>query len=130
MFVAHQVNQDSTSYNTPLNIKIVNEINREQLGEALSDLIKRHVILSARFKAVNNKIVQYFSDEIDIIKEFQTASEIEIDNLFDDFIKPFDLQNDTLFRTKLVKVNSRLHYLFIDTHHIIFDWGFGVSPIK
>ena len=44
-----------------------------------------------------------------------------LDNIFTNFVKPFDLSNAPLFRIKLICFDKIHYLLLIDIHHIVFD---------
>ncbi|MFT6835353.1 MAG: amino acid adenylation domain-containing protein, partial [Francisellaceae bacterium] len=128
MFITDQVLGENVVYNIPLKLRIDGDLDRERLGLALDNLIKRYQSLRLNFGFKGEKIVQTIKSEIEIKKEFEKINKEEIDSEFESFIQPFDLEKDVLFRVKLLKVNSQTHYLLLDLHHIIFDGG-SIEPM-
>ena len=39
----------------------------------------------------------------------------------EEYVKPFYLEDETLFRMKIVSISNTKHYLLLDMHHIISD---------
>ena len=69
----------------------------------------------------------------DIYQFIDTTTELEIQELhvstmpaLEQFIQPFDLAADTLFRCSLIYVDNEAPVLFIDIHHIVCD---GISQV-
>ncbi|WP_197031838.1 non-ribosomal peptide synthetase [Methanobrevibacter sp. YE315] len=106
-------NPEKLSYNIPKKIEFNSEIDADKLKQAICKAIDNHPYLKA-------KIVMYEGGV------YQQRREIEVDDLIEivdgevdikDFIKPFNLEEDLLFRFKIV--NSSV--LLADFHHIIVD---------
>ena len=53
----------------------------------------------------------------------------ETDHFIDEFIHPFDLENDPLIRAGVAEIDVNKHILIIDLHHIVAD-GISVELIK
>ncbi len=43
----------------------------------------------------------------------------ETDHFIDEFIHPFDLENDPLIRAGVAEIDVNKHILIIDLHHIV-----------
>ncbi|MGL4859978.1 MAG: amino acid adenylation domain-containing protein, partial [Enterobacteriaceae bacterium] len=123
MYITQQVDKTSTLYNTPLCLKISGELKKAELGRAIDALLERHTPLRSGYRLHEGQIMQFIRPAASLEKNLEHCSAAEIGQLFKQFIHSFDLENDLLFRVKLVKVHSQLHYLFFDLHHIIFDGG-------
>lgn len=124
VFVANQITDTQIMYNVPLSIKITGSVDVDQLGTALDSLIKRHTAFHTGFKlAADGSVVQYIRQNLRYKKDLVHATEMELSSIKQQFVQPFNLLNDILFRIKLVKISSHEHYLLFDVHHIIFDGG-------
>ena len=58
----------------------------------------------------------------------EAEREVEAQRLLrEDARQPFDLARGPVFRTKLLRLASQDHVLFLDMHHIVCDaWSIGV----
>ena len=113
----------NTAYNLPMAWKLAADVDISCLKNALRALFNRHESLRTRFK---------FQDK-DIYQFIDATTELEIQELYvnimpalEQFIRPFDLAADTLFRCSLVYVGNAAPVLFIDIHHIVCD---GISQV-
>src|SRR5690554_4696962 len=73
---------------------------------------------------VGGEPVQKVKKDVEFKLDYVEAAEEKIDDIIEDFIKPFDLSKAPLLRVKAVKVAGDKHFLLVDMHHIISD---GVS---
>jgi len=119
MYIVNKMDRSSITYNMPTVLRIRGTIDREKLKRTFDVLVERHESLRTVFKEMNNSLVQQVLDisEVDFEMEF-------VDGCKNDFVRPFDLENGPLFRSRLVKISSDEHLLMVDMHHIISD---GVS---
>ncbi|ASG68299.1 hypothetical protein CDV26_07770 [Francisella halioticida] len=127
MFYASRlITEDNKLYNVPIKINIKGSLNFENLGIALTAIVKKHSILLNKYEMKDSNLSQYLNNDtfINISKEIaKVSNQQELDVLFENFIKPFNLEQDILVRFKLIKINSKEHCLFADFHHICFDGG-------
>ncbi|NRT44807.1 amino acid adenylation domain-containing protein/non-ribosomal peptide synthase protein (TIGR01720 family) [Clostridium beijerinckii] len=122
MYLLQQFNKDSTAYNMPAIFKLEGEVNKEKLEAVFKKLVERHENLRTCFKTIDGEIVQIIKTDNEFkLTYINTNSSIE--NILSDFIKPFDLEKDSMLRAELVEVGE-INYLLIDMHHIISD---GIS---
>ncbi|SDG00541.1 amino acid adenylation domain-containing protein, partial [Fontibacillus panacisegetis] len=129
MYVLHEFNPDSLNYNLPSVIKITGKFDIDKFNNALNTIVNRHENLRANFAQIDGEIVQIIKGITEInniqIEYIESLDEINeeqcIETLRKDFIRPFDLKNDSLMRARVIKVSSDNFILFLDFHHIIFD---------
>lgn len=123
MYFASQVaGNETTLYNTPGGVIFDGEIDTKKIENCLNILINRHEALRTYFEVIDEKVVQKVTDSIDFKLDILENQKYEnIDNLFKEFVKPFDLSKAPLFRAKLIKFTNKKSVLFIDMHHIISD---------
>lgn len=108
----------STSYNLPMAWTIAAGVDLDKLKNALIALFNRHESLRTRFRFQNNDIYQFVGIDMPlVIKEWQVNNAPALNQ----FIQPFDLASDTLFRCSIIHVNNGSKLLFIDIHHIVCD---------
>ena len=121
-FASKVAENNSTLYNTPGGIIFEGDIDIYKLQNHLNTLINRHESLRTYFEVVNENVVQKIlantTFKLDIVKNQKYE---EIDKIFKEFVKPFDLSKAPLFRAEYVTFTNGKSVLFIDIHHIVFD---------
>ena len=124
IFFLYYLNKQSTAYNVPLAFQLVGVLDHGKLQAAAERLLMRHDSLRTCFKLLEGEPRQIIVPTVDFAIEQFSAEEENIGEIFQHFIRPFNLANAPLIRIGLVKINTRRHILIIDMHHIISD---GIS---
>src|SRR5690606_32356714 len=107
-------------YNMPTVATLNGVLDREKLGLAFDQLIKRHESLRTIFEFVEGELVQRIVPEVQFsIKTIEKEGSIQ--EISESFVKPFDLSEPPLLRVGLKRISDTEHILIIDTHHIISD---------
>ena len=126
-FASQIAGNNNTLYNTPGGVIFNGIIDKETLENVINTLIVRHESLRTYFELKNGDLVQKIEDSItinlDVVKD---ADYNELQNMFSDFVKSFDLSKAPLFRAKLVYFTNGKSAIFTDMHHIICD-GISIS---
>lgn len=108
----------STAYNLPVKIILEKNTDMERLENAIHKVIKLNPAMNTSFGTdENGELCKYHrtnDSEIHLIE----SDEIDLHSL----IKPFDLENDTLYRFYLIKTKKE-KILFFYIHHIISDYA-------
>ncbi|MBK7992409.1 MAG: hypothetical protein IPK14_03035 [Blastocatellia bacterium] len=130
-----QFEPDNAAYNERLAIEIKGSLNFLALEESLNQIIERHEALRTNFAFVNGNPVQIIAkkrvlelSQISLENIDNANFEAEIEKLFiKEGQKLFNLSEDLLFRTTLIKINEQYHVLLFIFSHIVWDgWSFGV----
>ncbi|HVY53424.1 MAG TPA: condensation domain-containing protein, partial [Gammaproteobacteria bacterium] len=123
MYTLYLLDKNNLAYNLPSATLIKGKLDRDRFENTLKKLVQRHEPLRTNFKMVDNKLVQVIHPNIDVLITYtEKCSETSnIDQLVDDFTKPFDLENEPLFRAELVKTGPESHVFLFDIHHIVAD---------
>ncbi|SFJ96958.1 condensation domain-containing protein, partial [Thermoflavimicrobium dichotomicum] len=126
MYVVHQMGADdhSTHYNMPLVVELKGPLQVERLRQAVHSLVERHESLRTSFHLINEELVQKIHPQDEVPWTFIEATEEEVNQQIESFIRPFDLSQAPLFRVGLIRIGEERHILMMDMHHIISD---GVS---
>ncbi|QOS98553.1 amino acid adenylation domain-containing protein [Brevibacterium sp. JNUCC-42] len=124
LFVVNQLEGIGTSYNNPIFIDFVHDLSVSKLEETLYELVQRHESLRTSFGVVQGEIVQTIHTKVDFKLEYIEAPEEDMEEIRNNFVRPFDLGSAPLFRACLVKNGVNKFKLIMDTHHIVTD---GVS---
>ncbi len=124
LFLLHRMQGIGTAYNIPLCLCLHGRLDRARLSEALQTLVQRHEALRTAFEFQNGRCVQRIVDNTFLKLDFEHSSSPDIQKFAQGFVRPFDLENPPLMRTKLISHDSGTHWLLLDFHHIVCD---GVS---
>ena len=121
MYYSSNLDNNSTLYNIAGGIIVDKLLDINKLQECFNSLINRHEALRTRFDIVADEVVQIIVDDIDFDLTLDNANTDDLNKIYTDFVKPFDLSKAPLFRTKLVKLQDEKMLLLLDMHHIISD---------
>lgn len=121
-----QLTPESVTYNTPGGLVFNQLPDIEKLENCFKTLINRHSALRTYFAIEKGEVVQRVVSHIDFKLDVIHSEGRNIDDIFSEFVKPFDLSNAPLFRTCMHILENNKCVLFIDMHHIICD-GESVS---
>ena len=130
MWFMNQINPDNPVNNMPLYLTIKGRLNIEALKKALEQILLRHDSLRTRFKIIDNeprheisKIASGILSLIDLRNLEKTIMETERQRIvLEEFLLPFDLENDFMLRTKLLLLENDENVLLITLHHIASDF--------
>ena len=121
MYYSSNLDNNSTLYNIAGGIVIDKLLDLNKLQECFNTLIKRHNALRTHFEIINNEVLQSIDDDLDFKLILDEANTNDLNRIYTDFVKPFDLSKAPLFRTKLVKLENNKMLFLLDMHHIISD---------
>ena len=112
--------EENTLYNVPGSLIFDKKPDVKKINECLEKLIKKHSSLRTYFEEIDGDIYQKIAPNISFKLEEKDAENINIDEIMEEFIKPFDLAKAPLFHMCLVKAKNK-YLLLLDMHHIICD---------
>lgn len=122
LFALYEIDKNSIAYNIPSLYKIEGEINIVKLNDAVIQLVNRHEILRTHFSHYKDNFVQEIEESAVFKVGYQETNEVEIKELMEDFIQPFDLEKLPLMRMKIIRNTQNGEcFLLFDIHHIICD---------
>ncbi|MCK4257933.1 MAG: amino acid adenylation domain-containing protein [Halanaerobiales bacterium] len=120
LFLFDQINSENMSYNIPVVLILQGELNRELFEKAVQKLIKRHESFRTSLKMIDKEVVQIIHPEVNIKISDLNVEEARIDEVINEFVRPFDLTKAPLLRVGLGNLDNG-HLLIFDMHHIISD---------
>ncbi|MCP5103633.1 MAG: hypothetical protein GY950_09655, partial [bacterium] len=128
MFIIHQIDENSLSYNVPNIFRLKLEIDHEKMLLGFKRLIKRHETLRSSFIMLPDGPVQVVHDDVPFsIDYYEQSGEEGVPETVTNFVKPFDLGKAPAMRVGLIKTGREKYMLMLDTHHIISDaFSFGI----
>lgn len=121
IYYVSSVDKSSLLYNISGGLYFDIQPNINKLENCIRLLINRHESLRTYFTIENGEIVQKIKNNIDFTLKCENQNGKTLDELFNNFVKPFDLSNAPLFRAKLLELDDMRYLLLIDMHHIISD---------
>jgi amino acid adenylation domain-containing protein len=129
IFLSDQFSPEaSKAYNIATEIRLEGDFDEGKMRAALQALVDRHEALRTVFAAdgktmrvLPDLVVEVpFVDLTDAPERILALHNEEAEHLF-------DLQNGPLVRFKIVRMEERVHLVFINVHHIICDgWSLGI----
>jgi bacitracin synthase 3 len=147
LYILGQMNLAGAGYNIPLPIFLNKDPDKERLNKTFQRLIQRYESFRTSFEMVNAEPVQKVHKNVKFEIEYQEAGQplqgpgsgvetdeanvnVEIEKMFEDFVRPFDLGKAPLLRVRLlITPLPRQNILLVDMHHIISD-GTSVEILR
>ncbi|NIM13070.1 MAG: amino acid adenylation domain-containing protein, partial [Candidatus Aminicenantes bacterium] len=127
LYLINQLQGDSILYNMPFSWIGKGNLDPHRLEIAVKKVIQRHETLRTCFAAKDGEVFQNVYGSLEFRLEYSEIEENspkDIDSVFDDFVKPFDLDIVPLWRIRLIRWEPGEQLLLFDIHHIICD---GIS---
>lgn len=116
--------QGGTAYNMPQGMTVEGAFCPQQFEQAFKQVVSRHEILRTRFFMGKEDGYQIVEETVKTDYTYVEDGKTEYQQLFDEFVKPFDLEQGNLVRCMVVKRKEEQYFLFLDMHHIVGD---GIS---
>jgi len=130
-----QLEPDSPTYNIPEALRLQGKLDINVLTQTLEAIVQRHEVLRTNFTIVADEPVQVIHSKtnlelpiIDLSHLSPITREQEVTKLTEqEVLKPFDLEQDSLLRVTLIRLDKLEHIVLFTTHHIISDgWSTGI----
>lgn len=121
MYMLQQFALDSTFYNMPEAVIIEGDFSIERAKEVFQKLVNRHEGLRTIFVEQDGEIYQKILKDVVFDVPVEQDMDKEVSELIEDFVKPFDLTAEILFRVKMIHMKENKILLLMDTHHSISD---------
>jgi len=117
-------NPTSTLYNVPICIQMPLDVEADALRQAVRKAVLNHSELFVHFATQEADVIQTIDEKmmneaaIDVPEK--ALEEAQMDAFKHEFVHPFNLQKDLLFRFVIVRTEKNL-YLLSDIHHLVCD---------
>ncbi len=121
MYLLSQMENANTIYNLPYFMMIEGKLDVAKVEVAFGTIIQRHEALRTSFCIVEGNPVQKVNQLVKFTVPCKTSDIENMDNIANEFIRPFNLTEAPLMRVELVKFSENKHLLMFDMHHIISD---------
>jgi amino acid adenylation domain-containing protein len=131
----HELFHDSSASNSPIVLRVTGEFSPQVLELSINEIIRRHEILRTNFSIKEGEPVQVIAPSLTLPLRLIDLQEIPLEKreLEAKIISSketqyrFDLTNEPLIRTILLRLDPSEHLLLITMHHIITDaWSHGI----
>jgi amino acid adenylation domain-containing protein len=125
-----QLAPDLPTYNLPIALSLRGELDREALGRALNEIVRRHEPLRTGFESVAGEPVARvhppYAIQLAPALAFPSSAEA-LAVLGGEVRAPFDLERGELLRGRLCELSRDEHLLVMSSHHLAFDgWSRSV----
>ncbi|WP_312654284.1 non-ribosomal peptide synthetase [Aminipila sp.] len=132
IYIMSKLDENRTHYNIVQALKLNGKLNKEKLNNAFKSVIEMHEILRTYFEEINGEPVQKICEKVDFEIEYQKLQQgkHEINEIIDNFVKPFNLKKSPLLNTLLLEIEEDIHILVVNIHHIICDGSSVVLLMK
>jgi len=124
-----QLYPQSCVYNIPLTFQINGEVKIDILEQSLNQIVQRHEIFRTSFSEINGQPSKIIASDLCLklsIIDSDTKTHAQ-QIAHQEAHQPFNLEQDFLFRAKLVCLSKDRYWLLITCHHIVFDgWSIQV----
>src|ERR1051325_6588922 len=124
-----QLEPGSTSYNIPIALRLVGELNYGILQQTINEVVRRHETLRTSFAVVELEPVQVIAPAVSLALEVVELSDVAAVSrqVREQAEQAFNLRRGPLVRVRLLRVSETEHVLIWVMHHIISDgWSLGV----
>ncbi|WP_053375082.1 non-ribosomal peptide synthase/polyketide synthase [Paenibacillus sp. FJAT-27812] len=111
----------STSYHMSDALRIEGPLDHAKWLEAFRSIVRRHEILRTSFHSVDGEPFQKVHGHIELEMPVRAVEEHEVNEIVQQFVRPFHLDEPPLLRVELLKLSELQHILLIDMHHIVSD---------
>lgn len=131
LWFVEQLQPHTSTYNEPVALHLVGNLDTAVLEESINEIIRRHEILRTTFIAIAGQPTQVISPSLQVkvtVTDVSNLSKPEVQELADKEAKlPFDLTKLPLIRLTLLKLGDLENILLLTVHHIVWDgWSIGV----
>ncbi|AOM80163.1 non-ribosomal peptide synthetase [Pedobacter steynii] len=125
MYFQQSLNPLFTGFNICRAFYVPNEFNVEQIQHYFNQLIQRHESLRTSFLLVEGEVKQVINPPVAaVVQVLKNDSGAPLSDVLESFVRPFDLQKESLLNIGLLKDSNGKNLLIVDVHHIVAD---GIS---
>jgi non-ribosomal peptide synthetase component F len=135
VWLFERLHPDTAVYNIPLLMRLPGSLDIEALTRSFNEILRRHEVLQATFTEMDGLPIQEIraaqrqsiplADLSALPAEQRSADAGRI--VQEDAVRPFDLVNGPLIRTRLIRLADDDHWLVIIMHHLVSDgWSLGI----
>ncbi len=120
MYWFYRLDPNSLAYHMPWCLRLEEGVQPEEIRDAMQSMVDRHEILRTRFFLRDGEARQEVLPQVPVSIRIMAEETALTDDILQDFLKPFVLEQPPLFRLTMLKQASGW-LLLTDMHHIIRD---------
>ncbi|WP_038910873.1 non-ribosomal peptide synthetase [Dickeya dadantii] len=110
-------------FNMPYRLLVEGALDAQKVEAAFRAVCRRHWMMTANIVSDNNGELSLFPNSAaDIAFSYSDSTEEDIEYRWHQFVRPFAIADEPLFRMQLLTVNPQRHYFFFDNHTIAADF--------
>lgn len=121
IYYATKIANNPLVYNICGGLVANTKLDENKVISIFNKLIKKHSSFRTCFKIIDNQPKQVVLDECTLDIKSYNKKNADINNLINNFPKPFDFEKAPLLRVEINYIDTNKTLLLIDTHHIILD---------
>jgi tyrocidine synthetase-3 len=128
LYISQHLELKSVGYNIQKVAQLEGRFSLHRLEETFRKLMERHESLRTSFEIIEDEPVQKIHKDVEFnIKYYSnehgagSKAGLEVEQIIQDFIKPFDLSLPPLLRVGLIDTGEEKYILMLSMHHIISD---------
>ena len=132
LYIIDTTRDMGTVYNMPSAVVMQGVLDMHKMNLALKKLVERHELLRTSFCNIDGELLQKVNKDVEISVEYAELScpnEDTKQKAFQDFVRPFSMEQAPLIRVKVVKCSEKENLIFFDMHHIISD-GMSMTIVQ
>ena len=135
IWFAELINIGGAKYNMPVAIKLTGKLDVDAVCQSLSAIVARHEVLRSTYYKVDGDSWQQIHapkpatvERFDLSDLYGTEQDKQVEALrIAEASKPFDLSNDLMLRSAVIKLSDNENVLLFTIHHIASDgWSMGL----
>ncbi|PYV65120.1 MAG: non-ribosomal peptide synthetase, partial [Acidobacteria bacterium] len=135
LWFLNQFEPESTLYNIVWPIRLHGRLNVEALEKSLNEIVRRHEVLRATFKTINDQPVQVIAPSVVIPLAIKNLTDLSQDQQRQEVQRliaaeaetPINLQTGPMIRAQLAYLADEEHAFLLTLHHIVSDrWSRGL----
>lgn len=109
-----------TAYNMPLIYNFDADIKPQKISDAIKKIFAAHPSVNVHFELRDDEVLIVRNKNSEIEIPIHELDENGFETFKENFVKPFKLDSEPLYRLAIVKTSARVS-LFTDFYHLIFD---------
>lgn len=123
MYTLASLDKQSIAWNVPSATLIYGKLDEQRMRQALQHTLLRHEALRTSFRHDAGELKQIVHAEVELPIDFTDYRQqvISIEQLVEQFVRPFDLTQAPLIRVEVARLQEQQYVLLFDVHHIIAD---------
>ena len=132
LWFIEQLEGRSSTYNIPLSVRLLGELDAAALEHALTEVVRRHEVLRTRYvvgaDGSSEQVIEpYREQHLERVSLAGLSAERVAELAAEEGSRAFDLAVGPMLRARLLELGEREHVLLLTMHHIASDgWSMGV----